>query len=319
MKHVQDWVEADLQRLVADAVPESLELEYKSTAALSKADRHRNELCKDVSAMANSAGGRIVYGIIEEQHRPVTVDGGVPPGGVSREWIEQVLGSVQPRIQGLVIHPILLATGGTAYVIDVPQATSFAPHQGSDGKYYKRFNFRSSPMADYEVRDAFQRAQHGLPDVWFEWGSEELSSGLLEAVSFSAHITNLRDSPILYCTVRLIFEEQLLRGADLTDGFRHRTEIAKIGPDQYREVVIVDRDILVPDHMPIWRHRSWPLFQQRLRIPPNGSHFFRIEVSWPGGNVAKQFERIITGGYMDFDLDEASPVRRSNRSQLSFE
>jgi hypothetical protein len=47
----------------------------------------RDELCKDASALANSAGGQIVYGIEEKDHKPVRVDEGTQ---ITREWIEQV-------------------------------------------------------------------------------------------------------------------------------------------------------------------------------------------------------------------------------------
>jgi hypothetical protein len=45
-----------------------------------------------------------------------------------------------------------------AYAVDVPQATSRAPHQSKDHRYYKRSNFESKPMEDYEVRDAMRRS-----------------------------------------------------------------------------------------------------------------------------------------------------------------
>jgi hypothetical protein len=38
------------------------------------------------------------------------------------------------------------------------QATSRAPRQAKDHKYYKRSNFESKPMEDYEVRDAMRRS-----------------------------------------------------------------------------------------------------------------------------------------------------------------
>ena len=49
--------EVDSQRLVADQVKESLTLDYKASPALGRTDGQRNELCKDVTAFANSAGG----------------------------------------------------------------------------------------------------------------------------------------------------------------------------------------------------------------------------------------------------------------------
>jgi len=54
---------ADLEQLIRDAVPESLTLEYKRSDALSKENGKVNELCKDVSAFANSLGGLLIYGI----------------------------------------------------------------------------------------------------------------------------------------------------------------------------------------------------------------------------------------------------------------
>jgi hypothetical protein len=69
---------------------------------------------------------------------------------------------VQPRIEGLIIHPIQLAKG-FAFVLDIPQASSRAPHQALDKRYYKRQNFQSVAMEDYEVRDILRRAT--TPDL----------------------------------------------------------------------------------------------------------------------------------------------------------
>jgi predicted HTH transcriptional regulator len=101
----------DLQRLVTDQVKESLTLDYKDSRALAKEDRKKTELCKDVSAMANSAGGQLVYGVEEDKNLPTKVDDGADPP-ITKEWIEQTIDSnVQPRIEGLVIHPIQLTKG----------------------------------------------------------------------------------------------------------------------------------------------------------------------------------------------------------------
>ncbi len=152
---------ADLQRLIDDEIQESLTLEYKASPALAKGKV--NELCKDVSAFANSAGGQIVYGIVESDRKPTAIDDG---SDLSREWIEQVIDSnIQQRIEGLVIAPIALATGRHAYVVTIPQASGRAPHQAPDHRYYKRQNFQSVPMEDYEVRDVMHRASTPELDV----------------------------------------------------------------------------------------------------------------------------------------------------------
>jgi len=67
---------ADLDMLVAQGIQESLALDYKEARSLGKGSPERNELCKDVSAFANSAGGQIVYGIEEKDRRPIAGSGG---------------------------------------------------------------------------------------------------------------------------------------------------------------------------------------------------------------------------------------------------
>jgi hypothetical protein len=47
------------------------------------------------------------------------------------------------------------------YIIEIPQSNT--AHQASDHRYYKRFNFQSVPMEDYEVRDVMFREQ--TPDI----------------------------------------------------------------------------------------------------------------------------------------------------------
>ena len=139
-------------------------LDYKASPSLTKDNKARDELCKDVSAFANSAGGQIIYGIEERDRKPVKVDQG---SDVTREWIEQVIDSnVQPRIEGLLITPVPVGNGRHAYVLTIPQASGRAPHQAPDHKYYKRQNFQSVPMEDYEIRDAFRRAT--TPDLYVE-------------------------------------------------------------------------------------------------------------------------------------------------------
>ena len=85
--------------------------------------RSQTEIAKDVSAFANSAGGRLIYGIVEANNLPISIDGGADPASITREWIENtIISKIQPRIPGIVIKPIRLATGGNAYVIDIAQA-----------------------------------------------------------------------------------------------------------------------------------------------------------------------------------------------------
>src|SRR5215216_7085656 len=105
----QTWTEQDLLDLITNQIQESIVLDYKESAALEKTDGKKNELSKDVSAFANSAGGTIIYGVAEQAYLPTQIDGGYDPTYITREWIEQVINStIQPRIEGIKIHSIAL-------------------------------------------------------------------------------------------------------------------------------------------------------------------------------------------------------------------
>lgn len=162
MKEPWEWTEEDLVRHVADGVQESLTLDYKQSAALEpRKPTRKADLSKDVSSFANSAGGTLVYGVVEKNHLPTHIDKGLDPYGVTREWLEQVINStIQRRVPGVRINQVQLHAGSpgrVAYVVHVPQSQD-APHMASDHRYYKRFNYESAPMEDYEVRDVSNRS-----------------------------------------------------------------------------------------------------------------------------------------------------------------
>jgi hypothetical protein len=173
---MSNWNQAELQRHIDDGVEENLNLDYKAGDALGTSDGKKKEITKDVSAMANSAGGIIIYGIKEfdeedKKHLPEKFTP-IDRTQFSKEWLEQVINTIQPRITGIIIHPVDLNTDPkhVAYVVEVPQSTD--AHQARDKRYYKRFNFLSEPMEDYEIRDVMNRLT--LPDVNVEFSYEEV-------------------------------------------------------------------------------------------------------------------------------------------------
>lgn len=158
------WTKQKLDQMIADNVEESLTVEYKRADALAKADGKKAEITKDVSAMANSSGGVVIYGMAEtsdkaKKHLPERLDP-VCRTDFSKEWLEQIIQTVQPRIDGVVIHPVDIDTQANhvCYVVEVPQ--SHTAHQARDRLYYKRHNFIVLPMEDYEIRDVMNRKTH---------------------------------------------------------------------------------------------------------------------------------------------------------------
>ncbi len=163
------WNIEKVRSLIADKVEESLSLEYKSSAALERTDKVKKEITKDVSAFANSCGGVIVYGM-EEGHRPEDkhLPNRISPISrkeFSKEWLESIISNIRPKIEGLAIHPIPIEDSNdeVLYVVEVPQSDT--AHQAIDFRYYKRWNFESVPMQDFEVRDTMNRSRHPKLEV----------------------------------------------------------------------------------------------------------------------------------------------------------
>ena len=162
-----DWNEDNLKALIDHGVEERLDLEYKASDSLLDLTipRKKEEIGKDVSAMANSQGGIIIYGMTENSQGegkpglPKELDGKLDPTKISKERLENIiLSNVSPRIPNLTIKPIRLDQtnpGKIAYLVDIPQ--SHTAHQSKDKRYYKRFNFSNIAMEDYEIRDVMHR------------------------------------------------------------------------------------------------------------------------------------------------------------------
>ncbi len=155
----------ELETFITNGIEERLDLEYKRADSLKKSDGAKKEITKDVSSFANSAGGILIYGIAEfaeseKTHLPERLDP-VDRTLVTREWLDQVIGNIRPRLD-VTITPIDLDTGEShcAYVVKIPKGAT--AHQAADCRYYKRFNFRAEMMPDHEIRDVMSRGEHPI-------------------------------------------------------------------------------------------------------------------------------------------------------------
>lgn len=173
----------DVLCFLGQGVGENLTLDYKREVSPEK-PKDNAELCKDVSALANSAGGTILYGVDEEKPERTPA---LPPHGIARqvgrqpveEWAAQVLAAgVQPRMDFEIgIYdledsgdPAIRASngGGTGRCVMAVrvQASPYAPHMvvsKADNRYYGRFyrrsNYESRIAEEYEVREMLERAR----------------------------------------------------------------------------------------------------------------------------------------------------------------
>jgi hypothetical protein len=95
----------------------------------------------------------------------------------SDRLLEQVINGIKPRVEGILIHPVPISSAANhvAYVVEIPQSAT--AHQATDLRYYKRFNFQSVPMEDYEIRDILGRNQHPTIELLLGVESGELHYG----------------------------------------------------------------------------------------------------------------------------------------------
>src|ERR1700687_1687272 len=159
-KEPHQWTEDDLLSLISNKAQESLTLDFKGCGAL-RDKGWRREFAKDVSAFANAAGGTLIYGLKESSatHEAEEIDDGFDPAAPSKEQLEQIINSsVHRRIDGVRYNAIALnrtRPGKVAYVISIPES-SHAPHMAYH-RFYKRFEFQSVPMEEFEVREKYRR------------------------------------------------------------------------------------------------------------------------------------------------------------------
>ncbi|MCK4921620.1 MAG: ATP-binding protein [Bacteroidales bacterium] len=160
------WTLKVIKSYISDGIEENIHLDYKGSAAIGKAPGIKKEISKDISAFANSDGGVIFYGVREfdqkeKKHLPEKIDP-IDCSEYSKEWLEQVINStISPRFPNLIITPVKsggLDSNDTIYVVEIPKSST--AHQAQDKRYYRRYNFQSIAMEDWEIKDIFNRAKH---------------------------------------------------------------------------------------------------------------------------------------------------------------
>jgi hypothetical protein len=201
---------AGLEQLLADGAAEGTTLEFKDSRSLQRDEGRITDLCINVSALANSAGGQIIYGINENKktNGPIEVDLGVTDPSITRDWISQILNArIKPRLPEYSIEPIPLDGTQLGYVISVPQSL-VGPHQAPDHRYYQRPGLEVRAMEDFQIKDIMRRAT--TPDLYLslsflEGNRETLRFPERESRPFNliANIENRSPQPAFHVVVEI--------------------------------------------------------------------------------------------------------------------
>lgn len=155
----------DVQALIDQGIRETDILEYKGVSGRFD-NAHKDEIPKDVSAMANANGGVIIYGVRTHATDKTLPDKPCGPIDLKNPDIfDQVINSrVRPPIVGLKKKLIPNITPHFM-VIDVP-ASDDRPHQSlADHKYYRRMGTENKPMDHDLIAMQFGRRSGPVFDV----------------------------------------------------------------------------------------------------------------------------------------------------------
>jgi hypothetical protein len=154
--------EKDLQGLIDDKIQEDTNIDYKEPI-FPKTEKFNSELAKDVSAMANSDGGIIIFGIKEEGGFPIEIKWIKEEEDKKyKERIEQIIDSkIFDKIKDIEVRKVL-SDDKTRFIIVIEiQQSDIAPHQVHEDsiqrRYYNRHGSITSQMEHYEIKDLFHK------------------------------------------------------------------------------------------------------------------------------------------------------------------
>ncbi len=183
-KRLEEITDEDIAILVATKTPESRTLDYKQTIP-GNTTEERKDFAADVSALANSLGGDLVYGVTEERDsagKPTGVPdeaGGVALANADQETrrLEQLIrGNIAPKIPGLGTRAIGGFPAGPIIVVRVPRSWA-GPHMVTTGesRFYTRLGAANSQMDVLEIRAAFA-ASDSLARRAADWHEERMTA-----------------------------------------------------------------------------------------------------------------------------------------------
>jgi hypothetical protein len=160
--------ESDIKRLVENQIQESSSLDYKKELAISK-DKDKKEFLYDVSAMYNTDGGCLVFGIEEEKDnnnqntgKPKKVTGiEIQNSDKLIQQIEDVVKNcTEPSINQLIINE-LKVDGKSVLILGIPKGLGLPSMvtYNQTNKFYKRRNSGKFAVDVYELNNMFMQNQ----------------------------------------------------------------------------------------------------------------------------------------------------------------
>lgn len=154
--------QVDVCSLIESGVPEGRLIDYKRDLPGST-DGEKKEFLFDVSSFANSSGGHLVYGVVEEGGIPTQIVGSTvaDTDAEIRRLEGSILESIEPRIPGFELRFVEIGDGKYVLVIHVPKSW-LMPHMVTfkgTNKFYARNSAGKYPLDVGELRSLFSASE----------------------------------------------------------------------------------------------------------------------------------------------------------------
>ena len=159
-KHDDATVE-HIHRLINAGASESKTLEFKRDVP-GRDNSARHEFLSDVCALANAAGGDIIFGIDENDEGVATKIVGqvVNPDAECLRLQDVVLHGLEPKLTGVHAHDIMVEEGKYVFILRVPQSW-MPPHRVKTNQHFFIREGRRKRQLDMpEVRAAVLQSEN---------------------------------------------------------------------------------------------------------------------------------------------------------------
>jgi len=156
----------DIQSLIDNKVAESRTLDYKQALPEFSKDKKKIDFLGDITSLANTSGGDIIYGVAEAQDdegKNTGIPGQIVGIGndnqdeLERRILNMFSSTIDPPIQNIELRFIPCSNDKTVLLIRIPHSYR-RPHMvtySGSSRFYGRTGSISQPWGYTEIKDAF--------------------------------------------------------------------------------------------------------------------------------------------------------------------
>lgn len=169
----------DLEQLIQGGETEGRTLEFKRALPASS-DKDKQELCADVSAMANTQGGYVLFGVDEDDRAAAKALVGIPSESVDREILRlsaTLRSGVEPPIPACTMHAVSIDGQRSVLVVQVERSWR-TPHLVKCGDSFRMYIRESRGKRMLDEREIRAGYEHGseLPQRLRRWRADRIAA-----------------------------------------------------------------------------------------------------------------------------------------------